>query len=170
MDWYTLKFLPDNKFVKYVVIWLFFLPIVLKILSKYEINIPLNWYCLFLAALCFTIGNVIYLFGCPKIIKDHIAFTGFWNDGKTYLYLKKYKEEILSNTTLASNKNNNVNDLKNDFWKIHKEAEFYRPSYLWWCKCFYILGFICIVIAIVFQTIIVISSYDEVVQQLQRLL
>jgi len=146
------------------------LPGATKILPKYGIGTPLNWYCLFVSALCFTIGNIIYMTRCPKIIKEHIAFTGFLGGGKTYLHLEEYKKEINSNITLQSDIDNEENDLKNDFWAIHKEAEFYKKCCLWWCGIFYISGFICVVIAVILQIFVVIKSYPEVVQQLRHIL
>jgi len=156
MNWYRIKFLPDNRFVKYIVIWLFILPPISETLKAI---VPFSWHLLFLAALCFTIANAIYMLRCPNIIKDHISFKGFIGDKKTYLHLKEYQEEIKDDEDIKSSNDNKNNDnlLKNDFWQIHQKAKAFRPCCLKWCVFFYVIGFLSIAIAIGYQSVKVIK-------------
>lgn len=159
INWYSIKFLPNNKFVKYVAIWLFILPLLNKLPF---FKLPFNLYCLFFAALCFAIANIIYMLRCPNIIKDHISFVGFISDGKTSYHLQEYKNEIKNiHTIITNNENNNENLLRNNFWSLHRRAKFSRKCCLNLCAFFYFLGFLCIVGAIGYQTYTVILSMLE---------
>lgn len=149
INWYSIKFLPDNKFVKSVAIWLFILPS----LSKTFKNLPFSWYSLFFAALCFAIANMIYMIKCPAIIKNHISFVGFVGDRKTSIHLKEYQKEIKdTDITIIDNQDNDENLLRNTFWEIHQKAKIYQPRWSKLCYLFYAFGFMCIVIAIGYQT------------------
>jgi len=159
MNWYSIKFLPDNKFVKFVAIWLFILPYIISLLEPTTITPLEPWYLFFFAALSFTIANVIYLLTCPSIIKDHISFAGFLNDGKTKPHLLEYQEQIRDIEPLSSNDTNNKNSLKNDFWQIHQKAKTYHCCFMCLCGFFYAIGFALVFWGMYLQAIAVSHSF-----------
>jgi hypothetical protein len=158
MNWYTVKFLPDNKFVKYVGVWLFILPPILRILYEYKIieGISFRWTCIFFAALCFTIANIIYIFRCPGIIKDHINFYGFLGDGKINTHLTKYKKQI-KNKDIIIPFDNEEKSLKITFGEIQQKALNYRRIALVFCLLFYLFGGFLLSSIIVIETVWVIQ-------------
>lgn len=167
MNWYSIKFLPDNKFVKFVAIWLIILPYIIKLLESFNIT-PLDpWYSFFFAALSFTIANVIYLLSCPNIIKDHISFTGFIHDGKTKLHLLEYQAQIGDISLLTSNDTNDEDALRNDFWRIHQKAKTYRCCCMCLCILFYFIGFFLVSIGICQQIEVVIHSFFHNILHMQ---
>ena len=161
MDWYRIKFLPDNKFVKFAAIWLFILPYAanLKLFKLFKINPPFAWYFFFFAALSFTIANIIYLFFCPRIVQDHISFSGFLGDRKTNLHLLEYQKQIKDTKTLSSKDTNDENSLKNNFWEIHQKAKNCNNFAKYTCISLYFLGFLLVFIGIGYQVGIVIISF-----------
>jgi|SaaInlStandDraft_4_1057021.scaffolds.fasta_scaffold60730_2 hypothetical protein len=141
MNWYTLKFLPNNPIIKYMGIWLFLVPIIAEIQTHIQLFKPFPWVFLFGAALAFTVANIVYLLRCPSIIKDHIVFTGFWGDLKINAHLQEYADSIGFKDAEIPTKNDQ-DSLRIAFWKIHIKAKTSRLISLWICFGLYLLGFL----------------------------
>lgn len=110
--WTCLKPLQENKIVKSTYIWLFIVPFVAKLLSKieqdilsikinghvYEIDLSLyfNWKILFFSALFFVIGNIVYFFSAPIIIKKYNNYGDFLSKGGSMNELAYYIENNIS--------------------------------------------------------------------------
>lgn len=109
LDWFKLRFIPNNKIIKSMYIWIVIVPICVKLANhmdsflelnifgtiiKLEISLPFNWFIFFFAACLFQLGNIIYLVFCPKIIKDNLTFANFINDKKIKEHLFQYAEEV----------------------------------------------------------------------------
>ena len=91
-NWNTIKKYGDNKAVKNAYIWLIIVPIAAKSLNeipdkitipfvKHDIllltTLPFSWFILYFSALAFFIGYLLYIFFCPKIIKDFSDYGEF---------------------------------------------------------------------------------------------
>ncbi len=162
LNWNQLKFLPNNRLIKSMGYWLFIVPIAVKLLSlienpvlikfddyllKLDFSLPFSWYAFFFSALFFSVGNVFYMFWCPSVVKDHLAFAGFLNDGKTIDHLEFYSEEILidfENLKQELKYDSTASptlELKKLFWYIFKKSKTCRPVRRLLCVGSYYIGF-----------------------------
>lgn len=107
--WTCLKSLQKTAIVKSTYIWLFFVPLVAKSLSKiekdvlsieinsvvysFDLELPFSWVMLFMSALLFVIGNVIYLVSAPKIIKIYDNYGDFLSKGDSFNALLQYNKK-----------------------------------------------------------------------------
>jgi len=100
--WDKLRVISRNKIVSSTYIWLIIVPVMAKLTSKLEdiisfevsgkvyqldIVLPFSWQLFFLSALAFVIGEIIYFFSCPKIIKDY-------QDVSEFLATRRYIGEL----------------------------------------------------------------------------
>jgi len=51
-------------------------------------DLPFNWGVFYFAAVCFSIGGIIYSLRCPEIVKRYSAFPGFVAEGRGVRYLR----------------------------------------------------------------------------------
>lgn len=154
-------------------IWIFIVPVLAKVLYKINDNLhfnifgqhielvfslPFSWQVFFFCALCFGIANTIVAVFCPKIIKDHLSYSGFRGDGKGDDHLQEYGIEIdmfvercgdtLTNHEKISTETLNINSefleryIRTNFWNIYKEANLHRKYWRRMCVIFYVLGLI----------------------------
>lgn len=103
--WSFIRSIQNNKAVQSTYIWLLILPIFAKFLSKVEdtitiemyeqvitldMQLPFTWKALFISALLFTLGNILYLLFCPKIIKENKDYGEFLQKGRDQGHLEEY--------------------------------------------------------------------------------
>lgn len=109
INWGNISKLGKNKYVKSSYFWIAIVPIIAKFfyhtekiltLNVFNQNIvidlalPFSWKVFFIAALLFTIGNLFYMFRCPKILQENNNANDFFSIGKGEEHLKNYAEEI----------------------------------------------------------------------------
>jgi len=115
-----------------------------------EFSLPFSWKIFFFCALFFGIANIIVITFRPRIIKDHLSYTGFIGDGKGEDHLNTYSIEIgghyrsFSETPehLRTHVESREDYIKNNFWSIYNESNSYRLFWRITCSIFYVLGFI----------------------------
>jgi hypothetical protein len=110
LNWDQLRPIQNNKIVNSLYIWLVIVPVAAKLLSKIEneltitlgnqdivldMRLPFSWELFFFSALCFVVGNILYLMFCPAIIKDHTNYGNFKEVGGTDAHLSDYRDQIL---------------------------------------------------------------------------
>ena len=121
LAWSFLRGIQNYRIVKSTYIWLFVLPVVAKLFSQLEstlrmnfygqevvldVELPFAWIMLFYSALLFTVGNLIYILGCPAIIKENRSIADFKATMKTPAHLVDYMTE---------KQRNEWNDTKDEF-------------------------------------------------------
>lgn len=157
-EWSFLRGVQSYRIVKSTYIWLFILPVIAKLFSKIEstlrinlygkeilldLDLPFAWILLFYSALFFTIGNLIFIFFCPAIIKENRSLADFKATMKTQTHLTNYMTEAqrtdweFSKTTFAEGlhrmaRSGNASDpavtarvrsdrFDEEFWSIYKQ-------------------------------------------------
>lgn len=158
-DWSNLKKIRDEmKFIKSIYIWLIIVPIFSKALSKVNetlsleifdhtfvivFKLPFSWKVFFFSALSFVIGNVIYMFQCPKIIKENLDYSMFKNSGRNSNHLFDYAKEIEMHMNKADLGDDTV---ANNFWHIWEKSDTCRNR----SRCLAMSAFIVGIILILF--------------------
>ncbi len=117
VTWRSIGKLGNNKLVQKSYIYLIVVPIAAKLLSRikspvkmnvggfnfeFVIDLPFNWKILFFAALCFTIGSIIYSLFAPLIIRENSSFGDFKSHNKDFNHLVSYLEDMQLQTPLAN--------------------------------------------------------------------
>ncbi|MCJ8293113.1 MAG: hypothetical protein MJK15_01785 [Colwellia sp.] len=183
IKWCDLKKIGDTKFVNSMYMWIFVVPLLVKAFEYVEdeklifqifqqqlpisTSLPFSWSMFYFSAFFLALGNLIYLFKCPKIIKEHPTYQSYVNEGKKLKQLGPYCDDISFNwQTLAEQINhkkerlqlNKMNSIaissvrKNEpdfdvedpihyFWPIHKFGDVKFPFYRRICTTLFIVGF-----------------------------
>ena len=167
--WSTLKNVHDIKLISSMYIWIFVVPIAVKLLSltddeanitifQYSFQIPLTlpFSCslFYFSAICFVVANVIYRFRCPSLIKDHPTYSSFVTEKKPEWHLEDYSIEIFDESfeRVKSQLEDNIAEFGNDdegwkqtlFWHIHWHADRARKFSSYSALALYAVGFILI--------------------------
>lgn len=175
--WSDLKKVQSLRIVKSTYIWLMIVPIFSKFLSKIgdtlvfningikytlELSLPFSWQLFYLSAICFVIGNVVYLIIAPKIVKEFIDYGDFKTKGKRARDLDKYrpKEHLKAREAITFAPNFEAqfappNDQKNEspnkeynrtqlekesFWSIYSRYDSSKNSLRTVCSFVYAIG------------------------------
>ncbi|EMK6583449.1 hypothetical protein V9K46_004330 [Vibrio parahaemolyticus] len=111
LGWSLLSGLGKSKFIKTFNIWFVIIPIAAKLIEKFPdaLNfnlfgqslsltwgLPFSWQALYLAALFFTLANVIYTIFCPAIIKNYESFNDFMHKDGSSEAIKHLFEPLLN--------------------------------------------------------------------------
>lgn len=90
--WTSLRRIGTSKVAKSSAIWFLVIPLVVRVSSKLPdkviipitgneielvLDVPFSLLVLFFAAACFTIGNVLFVIGCPKIVEEYQDYDDF---------------------------------------------------------------------------------------------
>ena len=109
LSWKTISLFGNNKLINKSYVYLFFVPIAAKFLSKlkspleFKINdivysfvfdLPFNWQLFYYSAISFTIGVIIYNFRAPLIIRENRSFGSFLDERKNLAHVVTYRNEI----------------------------------------------------------------------------
>lgn len=113
LKWCDLKKIGDTKFVNSMYMWIFAVPLLVKAFEYIEdeklifqifqqqlpisTTLPFSWSLFYFSALSLALGNMIYLFKCPKIIKEHPNYQSFIAEGKKLKQLGAYCEDMSFN-------------------------------------------------------------------------
>ncbi|MFW9906336.1 MAG: hypothetical protein ACFFFH_18590 [Candidatus Thorarchaeota archaeon] len=164
IKWQELRYIQRSKFISSMYIWIFFVPVVAKLLFKIEehlsfclfgqkielvFSLPFSWKVFFYSALSFSIANSIVLVACPKIIKDHLSFAGYIGDGKTHEHLKEYAEDIADTYFPLLNDRPSVDErdrimhsehVRDEFWRIYNKGNLTQSVLRITTLLFYVVG------------------------------
>jgi len=109
VNWNTIAIFGKNKTINRSYIFLFIVPVIAKFLSKinpdvsitiggykFELlfDLPFSWKLLFLSALMFSIGSLLYNLFAPSIIKENKSFGEFVAERKTNYHMAEYLTEL----------------------------------------------------------------------------
>jgi hypothetical protein len=183
LKWCDLKKIGDTKFVNSMYMWIFVVPLLVKAFEYVEdeklifqifqqklpisTSLPFSWSMFYFSALFLALGNLIYLFKCPKIIKEHPTYQSYINEGKKLKQLGPYCDDILFNwgalaakvehkkEKIRLNKTHpvtmnglvkyeadiDVEDPIHYFWPIHEFGDVKFLVYRRICAAFFIVGF-----------------------------
>ncbi len=160
--WSALKHTESNSIVRSMHVWLILVPVAARIMAKFEtplyipiadktyildISLPFTWSIFFFSALFFTIGNILFIFFSPKIIKENDNYRDFEQAGKDEGHLEGYfnkvtlgewKMHLLDLGRQFSPSKPNVQEW---FWKGYDTENISRVTARRWCAFSYLLGF-----------------------------
>ncbi len=101
-NWEELSKIGNLKLLNSTYYFFVLIPIVVNILKGIEknakiiafseeygitIGLPFSWQKLYFSSIAFVIGKLIYLYYCPKLIKDYENFDEFAKTGKSMFYI-----------------------------------------------------------------------------------
>lgn len=171
-DWKTLRKIGETKFVQSMYIWIFLVPILVKLFEavpeqktinllifEYTLtlnpSLPFSWKAFYVSALFLALSNLIIKFRCPKIIKDHLSYRSFKSDGKTKQQLYSYAEDIEFNLELFeeslqdkqyeihdTNLRVDLSDPAHYFWPIFEKASIQHFNSRRTCTILLYIGFL----------------------------
>ncbi len=184
-NWDTLGKIQKIRMVQSTYVWIFIVPILAKVLSKIEDSIemvvfgqefkfltslPFSWWVFYFAAISFSLANVIFIWRCPSLIKDHSDLADFRAKAKSmehlYHYLldeeKRGRDGYNSYDELAKTFHLKIDHgiaspvdeegvqkkFKKAFWHFHDSQNVSRDISRYSCLLFYIIGFILISIVL----------------------
>jgi hypothetical protein len=158
-----LKHLRQSRLVRSMHIWLIVVPILAKFSAKLsntppievfgtalDLNyeLPFSWQLFYFSALAFSIGNLIYIFRCPRIIVDHNNPGEFHESGKGFDQIVHYafdaglsKKEIQDNVDKTMEEIQSVPKRYNRlFWIFYDHANKQRGTWLWSGALAFVVG------------------------------
>ena len=164
IGWQDLRQIQRSKFISSMYVWIFVVPVLAKLLFKIEehlafdlfgqkielvLSLPFSWKLFFYCALSFSIANSIVLLACPRIIKDHLSFSGFIGDGKNHEHLKDYAKDIADTYFPLMNDQPSVHaedrlmhseHIRDEFWRIYNKGNLSRSVLRISTLLFYVIG------------------------------
>lgn len=105
IGWEFISNYAQNRFVKTSYVYLIVVPLIAKLLSnlenplriilsgieyKFDLTLPFSWVLFYFAALCFTIGYIIFSVIAPPIVKENKDLSSFNNTKKNFNHLVGY--------------------------------------------------------------------------------
>ena len=178
LNWKYLKQLNSSKFINSMYIYIFLVPIFIKIIElvnskiNIQLNLPFSLIFFYFSALFFALGNILLNIKCPLIIKENNSFGDFLTSGKKLFQLKPYIEDINIDldfnfddeafSILIENKDDSIDEhrkLQNYFWEIYNKANIKYQNYIKLIFIFYSLGFILFLIVLLENLIFIIGSF-----------
>jgi hypothetical protein len=183
IKWCNLKKIGNTKFINSMYMWIFVVPLLVKAFEYVEdeklifqifqqqlpisTSLPFSWSIFYFSALFLAFGNLIYLFKCPKIIKDHPTYQSYMTEGKKLNQLGPYCDDIsfnlvaltekiaLTQKTIEINRTRypltskpviNKADIDTEdpihyFWPIHEFGDETYLCYRYICAVFFCIGF-----------------------------
>ena len=156
--------------------WIFIVPVIAKALSKLDdpiellifsyklelqASLPFSWKIFYFAALSFFIANLVFIWKCPRLIKEHSDFADFKEKGKNLLHLYYYdfkshdefdtfeKWMELRDYVVDTRTANYPPQIEQTFWDIHLFQNLYWLNSRAVCLILYVIGFILISIVLI---------------------
>lgn len=171
LNWSQLTKIRDIKLISSMYIWIFLVPIAVKVLSltsdiatvevfKYQfaihLSLPFSWQVFYFSALSFALATLLYQARCPRIIKEYPTYSSFEQEGKPEWHLKEYANDIgldyveYREGIECAMEENDIEYLEGKeftqslFWSIHHKADRERNASFTICLSAYVIGFILI--------------------------
>jgi hypothetical protein len=107
--WSELEQLNAIKFIHTMYVWVFLVPILVKLLEhvdekalitafgytfEAQLSLPFSWVAFYFSALAFAIANLVFQIRCPSIIKEQRDYFKFRQSGKGVEHLDYYLFEV----------------------------------------------------------------------------
>jgi hypothetical protein len=107
-SWSNMSAMASARIVYSTYIWLFIVPIAARALTgtgavvsvpvgsesiPIHLALPFTWQLFYASAVLFTLGNLTFFFGAPRIVKDHANAKAFREAGKGWNQLRAYQRE-----------------------------------------------------------------------------
>lgn len=108
--WENYRKINSSKFINSMYIWIFIVPIFVKLFELVTIQhynfiifnqtitiqfeLPFSLIIFYFSAIFFALGNVLIKIRIPLIILENNSYSDFENDGKKFLQLKQYADDI----------------------------------------------------------------------------
>jgi hypothetical protein len=176
--WSKLAKIQQIKTVRSTYVWLFLVPLAAKALAKVEsaanvtifdysfalqMRLPFSWKIFYFSALSFSLANLVVLWRCYTLFKDHRSFSDFVNEGKNHWHLAKYaKEANLGLDDIGYEGHDMVLDkddnFKRSFWTLFEQLNSARTASRGACALLYVIGFLLISI-ILFQNLLAVLKF-----------
>jgi|SRR5690554_2278266 len=142
-SWKNTSNIGRLKFLNASYIIFIILPILVKLFSRLDkikftidnnihiidLELPFNWKLLYFSAVALVIGNILYYFSCPKIIRLYPDFERFVKSGMPKVYLHRMLAKYFVNHTGADNLNGMLTYYER-YSKIHKINGFHMRTAL----------------------------------------
>lgn len=182
MKWADLLKIYNSSFIRSMYMWLFIVPISVKLFQHIEdvvsvtvfeysfeiqTSLPFSWQIFYFSALFFVLGNVVLIFRCPELVKDHSDFQGFLSQGKDVRHLSEYAlklgvDEKMFGKQLQSVTQDSGGVTEKDsrylFWYLFDIAKKYNFHWLLACRISYIIGFSLVAIVLI-QNLVQVIGY-----------
>lgn len=178
--WSSIRGLAQARIVTSMYLWLFVVPVLAQALSRltgvarmnvfghlFEVNLslPFSWQIFYFSALCFTIGNVVFVLRCPSVIKDHRTASEFRAAGKGIDQIDAYSidaqmppdEYAAAKTQVEAHYKNNDERFHDLFWQVHAYADRQRLRELWLTSLLYAAGLALVAYVFVENLLVVIE-------------
>ena len=149
--WESLKMFGSNKLFQSSYFWLFFVPVIARLLKNIPetitvpiwaekltipLTLPFSWKIFFFSSIFFSLASFIYSLRCPAIIKNYRTLDDFKAEGRTArqvvgmyrkcLYSRRYSPDLIDEITSSfERKHCNSNLLKH---VAHDSWEKYFPD------------------------------------------
>ena len=165
--WSSLKTVQTNKIVSSTYVWLVIVPVFAKAFSAIEsvkfemsgvyytidLTLPFSWVVFFFSALCFVVGNVIYVFSCSEFIKNYNDYGDFKSKGVLISELDNYSSQggksldLRIEADCIDSSSTGAHDAYEDighksFWNVHREQDVLNKTSRWSCLLLYIIGLV----------------------------
>ena len=118
INWQALKQIRNLKFIKSMYIWIFIVPISVKVLEEVgdiakvtifnhtfeaQLTLPFSWATFYFSAICFALANIIFQARCPVMVKSNNDYNDFKKSNMGIEHLDYYLYQAkLSWTDLQS--------------------------------------------------------------------
>jgi len=179
VNWKLISKLGKNRFVNNSYIYLFFVPILAKLLNKINspllfqigdkthvliLELPFSWALFYFSALFFTVASIVYNYKVPTIIQENNSFGDFLNDRKGMLHLFEYCKDLSLDaiemvdankgtssgyTTESSLKKLEDEQLRDRFWWVYNKALTARRSFIRISFVNYAIGIFLIILVMI---------------------
>ncbi|MEA2027557.1 MAG: hypothetical protein U9N49_01080 [Campylobacterota bacterium] len=118
LKWSTIRSLGESKIVRSSYYWIFFLPLVAKLLENIDnplkltifeytfplnIELPFSWYLLYFSAIFFAFGVLLYTIYCPKLISKFENFKEYYEQGGEGFQLEDEIEKNIPKNIIDNN-------------------------------------------------------------------
>lgn len=109
ISWRLIAILGKNKIVNRSYIYLFIVPFVANLLKRIKsplsleiggacinlnIDLPFSWKLFFWAAMCFTVGSILYNIFVPEILKENDSYGDFIIKKRNFAHLLSYRNNM----------------------------------------------------------------------------
>ena len=186
--WDKLKKINSSKIINSMYIWIFIVPIILKVFELINKNIynfeifnevitlnlelPFSLTVFYFSAIFFALGNLLIKSSCPLIIFENNSYADFKNEGKAQPYIGTYEYDAMNNEEESTEMYKELNRYQDGsnaseifeqiiqkyFWIIYDKAKDRKPIRRFFTGLFYILGYLLMLIVLLQNFYYIIKS------------
>jgi hypothetical protein len=158
--WSTCKAITGNQRLRGLLSWFFIVPIAAKALSAIEsplrvaigarelelnLELPFSWQVFFLSTLFIILGNVVFHWRCPGIVREFEDFADFQRSGRPPTHIPRFASEFgldvrMKAHAAVSPVGAKLDDMRDMFWEVRDAANGSRPRQRRACMALLSLG------------------------------